>query len=110
MADVSLEERIQLALNGYKKGRFKSINKAALAYDIPRRSLQRQVKGVTRRSNTTANCRKLTDTVARGLTSTDINCTISSAIAVLCTVIFARSIDWREVGESVYQAPQRALL
>lgn len=69
MADVSLEGRMQLALNDYKKGCFTSIAKAALAYDISRATLQRRVQGRASRTNTTANCRKLTDTEESTLTT-----------------------------------------
>lgn len=59
---ISIEKRIQLASDDYKNGRIKSINKAALIYDVPRTSLQRYIKGINRRSDATTNSRKLTDT------------------------------------------------
>ncbi|KAL1978967.1 hypothetical protein VTN96DRAFT_7922 [Rasamsonia emersonii] len=39
MADISREERLQLALQAYKKGQFPSIQKAADAFDVPKSTL-----------------------------------------------------------------------
>ena len=36
----SKERRIQLALDAYKKGQFKSLQSVSLAFDVPRTTLQ----------------------------------------------------------------------
>ncbi|KKA16457.1 hypothetical protein T310_9953, partial [Rasamsonia emersonii CBS 393.64] len=62
MADISREERLQLALQAYKKGQFPSIQKAADAFDVPKSTLITRVSGTTSRKDSIANCRKLTET------------------------------------------------
>ncbi|KKA16391.1 hypothetical protein T310_10022, partial [Rasamsonia emersonii CBS 393.64] len=62
MADISKEGRMQLALEAYKKGLFPSKTAAAKAFDVPPRTFMTRVNGTTARKDSTANCRKLTDT------------------------------------------------
>lgn len=62
MNPLPKQQRLQLALEAYKKGLFLSITKAALAYDVPPSTLKDRIKGVAPREEKTANCRKLTDT------------------------------------------------
>ena len=42
----SKESRIQLALNAYKKGQFKTLQSVSLAFDVPQTTLQQQIGGV----------------------------------------------------------------
>ena len=58
----SKEVRIQLALSAFKSGQFKTIKAAALAFDIPKSTLGRQMQGTLPRSEKTANCQKLSAT------------------------------------------------
>ena len=60
--NISKEGRVQLALDAYKKGLFKSISKTASAYDVPPTTLKRRVKGIPAREDSIANNRKLTNT------------------------------------------------
>lgn len=62
MNPLPKEQRLQLALEAYKKGLFLSITKAALTYDVPPSTLKDRIKGVAPREEKIANCRKLTDT------------------------------------------------
>ena len=62
MADNSKEGRMQLAARDYKNGRFKSITKAAEAYDVPSSTLKTRIKGTAPRAESIANNRKLTNT------------------------------------------------
>ena len=62
MESQSKESRIQLALDAYKKGRFKTLKAAALAFDIPRTTLQRRIGGIESRIKKPANCQKLSKT------------------------------------------------
>ena len=39
----SKEDRIQLALNAFKTGQFKTIKAAALAFDVPKSTLGKQL-------------------------------------------------------------------
>ena len=43
----SKESQIQLALNAYKKGQFKTLKSVSLAFDIPWTTLQQQIGGIT---------------------------------------------------------------
>ncbi|KKA19362.1 hypothetical protein T310_6671, partial [Rasamsonia emersonii CBS 393.64] len=54
MADISREERLQLALQAYKKGQFPSIQKAADAFDVPKSTLITRVSGTTSRKDSIA--------------------------------------------------------
>ena len=67
MANKSKEEQMNLALNGFKKGYFSSIQKAAAAFDVPPSTLMTHVNGKTSQEDTTANCWKLTDTEEKTL-------------------------------------------
>ena len=58
----SKESRIQLALNAYKKGQFKTLKSVCLAFDVPRTTLRRRIGGITSRAEKTANCQKLSET------------------------------------------------
>jgi hypothetical protein len=54
------EDRIQLAIQAFKNGQFKSIRAAAAAYDVPYRTLTYRIKGRKARLNISANGQKLT--------------------------------------------------
>lgn len=69
MADDSKESRIQLALDAYKRGHFKTQKAAALAFDVPQRTLRRRINGTASRSQKAANCRKLSNTEESTLSS-----------------------------------------
>lgn len=58
----SKESRIQLALDAYKKGQFKTPQSASLAFDVPRTTLRRRIGGVASRAEKNANCQKLSNT------------------------------------------------
>ena len=58
----SKESRIQLALNAYKKGQFKTLQSASLAFDVPQTTLQQQIGGVASQAEKNANCQKLSNT------------------------------------------------
>ena len=97
--NISKEGRVQLALDAYKKGLFKSISKTASAYDVPPTTLKRRVKGIPAREDSIANNRKLTNTEEstllawildldrRGLPPPNINSTLFGAVIAFCTVI-----------------------
>jgi hypothetical protein len=55
------EDRIQLALQAFKNGQFKSIRAAAIAYDIPYRTLTYRINGRKSRADIPANCQKLSN-------------------------------------------------
>ena len=67
MPDNSKEERINLALEAYKKGFFPSRNAAAKAYDVPLSTFKSRVNGTTCRKESVANSRKLTPTEEKTL-------------------------------------------
>ena len=67
MPDNSKEERINLALEAYKKGFFPSRNAAAKAYDVPLSTFKSRVNGTTCRKESVANGRKLTPTEEKTL-------------------------------------------
>ena len=52
----SKEARIQLAVNTFKKGQFKTIKAAALAFDISKSTLGRRIQGTSSCAQKTANC------------------------------------------------------
>jgi hypothetical protein len=54
------EDRIQLAIQAFKNGQFKSIRAAAAAYDVPYRTLTYRIKGRKAHLNIPANGQKLT--------------------------------------------------
>ena len=58
----SKERRIQLALDAYKKGQFKSLQSVSLAFDVPRTTLQWWIGGVASQAERNANCQKLSNT------------------------------------------------
>jgi hypothetical protein len=49
MAELSKEERMQLAIDAYKKGLFKSKTAAAKAFDVPPRTLMTRLNGTASR-------------------------------------------------------------
>ena len=61
MAELSKEECMQLAIDAYKKGLFKSKSAAAKAFDIPPRTLMTRLNGTASCKEVLANCRKLTN-------------------------------------------------
>ena len=67
MPDNSKEERINLALEAYKKGFFPSRNAAAKAYDVPLSTFKSRVNGTTCRKESVANGQKLTPTEEKTL-------------------------------------------
>ena len=58
----SKEDRIQLALNAFKNGQFKTKKSASLAFDVPETTLHCQLQGVASHSEKAANCQKLSNT------------------------------------------------
>jgi hypothetical protein len=56
------EGRIELALQAYKDGQFRSLRRAADAFNIPQRSLTRRYNGTLARADCQPNCQKLTAT------------------------------------------------
>ena len=58
----SKERRIQLALDAYKKGQFKSLQSVSLAFDVPRTTLRRRIGGIASQAEKNANCQKLSNT------------------------------------------------
>ena len=58
----SKESRIQLALDAYKKGQFKSLQSVSLAFDVPRTTLRRRIGGIASQAEKNANCQKLSNT------------------------------------------------
>ena len=58
----SKEARIQLAVNAFKKGQFKTIKAAALAFDVSKSTLGRRIQGTSSHAPKTANCQKLSET------------------------------------------------
>ena len=69
MERKSKEARIQLAVNAFKKGQFKTIKAAALAFDISKSTLGRRIQGTSSRAQKTANCQKLSETEESTLSS-----------------------------------------
>ena len=65
----SKEARIQLAVNTFKKGQFKTIKAAALAFDISKSTLGRRIQGTSSHAQKTANCQKLSETEESTLSS-----------------------------------------
>ena len=53
------EGRIQLALEAYRSNQFKSLRRAAEAYNVPNSTLAHRASGRNFRPQTTPNCRKL---------------------------------------------------
>src|SRR5215469_4316847 len=53
---------MQLAIDAYNNGLYRSKNAAAKAFDVPRRTFHTRVNGTASRKETAANGRKLTDT------------------------------------------------
>ena len=49
----SKESWIQLALNAYKKGKFKTLKSVCLAFDVPQTTLQQQIGGITSQAEKT---------------------------------------------------------
>jgi len=59
----SLQEgRIELAIQAYKQGQFKSLRRAADAYNVNQSTLQRRYNGTLARANCQSNRQKLTAT------------------------------------------------
>src|SRR5687767_9050357 len=56
------EGRIELALQAYKDGQFKSLRRAANAYNVPQPTIYRRYNGTLARANCQPNCQKLTAT------------------------------------------------
>ena len=56
------EGRIQLALRAYETRQFRSIRKAAVAYNVNHATLTRRANGITFRPEIQPNSRKLTET------------------------------------------------
>jgi len=54
------EGRVLLAVQAVKLQQFKSVRAAAVAYDIPQRTLSNRIHGMTSRRDSTPNSRKLT--------------------------------------------------
>ena len=65
----SKEARIQLAVNAFKKGQFKTIKAAALAFDVSKSTLGRRIQGTSSRAQKTTNCQKLSETEESTLSS-----------------------------------------
>ena len=65
----SKEAQIQLAVNAFKKGQFKTIKAAALAFDVSNSTLGRRIQGTSSRTQKTANCQKLSETEESTLSS-----------------------------------------
>jgi hypothetical protein len=58
---AKLEGRIQLVIQAFKNGQFKSIRSAAAAYDVPHRMLTYRINGRNARLNIPVNGQKLKD-------------------------------------------------
>jgi hypothetical protein len=56
------EGRLQLALEAYKSGQFRSHQAAAQAYNVKRRTLSHRAQGLPFRVEAAPNCQKLTTT------------------------------------------------
>ena len=56
------KDRIQLALNAFKNGQFKTKKSASLAFDVPETTLRRQLHGVASRSEKVGNYQNLSNT------------------------------------------------
>ena len=65
----SKESWIQLALDAYKKGQFKTLQSVSLAFDVPQTTLQQWIGGVALWGEKTANCQKLSNTEESTLSS-----------------------------------------
>ena len=58
----SKEDRVQLALNAFKNGQFKTKKSASLAFDVPETTLRRRIQGIASRAEKPANGQKLSIT------------------------------------------------
>ena len=58
----SKEDRIQLALNAFKNGQFKTKKSVSLAFDVPETTLRRRIQGIASRAEKPANGQKLSIT------------------------------------------------
>jgi hypothetical protein len=58
---IKSESRIQLTLQAFKNGQFKSIRAAATAYDVSYRTLTYRINGRKSRADISVNCQKLSD-------------------------------------------------
>ena len=56
------EGRINLALQAYRLGQFKSLRRAAAAFNVRHQQLSNRLRGITFRSQTQPNCQKLSAT------------------------------------------------
>ena len=56
------EGRIEIALEAYRSGQFKSLRRAAEAYNVPNSTLAYRASGRSFRPETMPNCRKLSST------------------------------------------------
>ena len=56
------EGRIDLALQAFRSGQFKTKRRAAAAFNVKHQRLSDRLRGITFRRNTLPNCRKLTTT------------------------------------------------
>lgn len=56
------EGRIELAIQAFKSGKFKSIRAAAIAYDVPEKTTRRRASGITAKGKSPAPNRKLSTT------------------------------------------------
>lgn len=106
MADNSKEGRMQLAARDYKNGRFKSITKAAEAYDVPSSTLKTRIKGTAPRAESIANNRKLTNTEESTLKSWILDMEqrglpprISTVRSLAQLLLRARLLDEASIGE-----------
>ncbi|KAI1676184.1 hypothetical protein KJE20_14240, partial [Pyrenophora tritici-repentis] len=54
------EGRLSLAVQAYRTGQFKSIRRAAAAYNVHHQQISRRLQGITFRPTTQPNCQKLT--------------------------------------------------
>ena len=62
------EGRLELAIQAYQNNQFQSIRAAALAYDVPRNTLQRRLAGIQPRLNSIPKNRLLSPTEEQELT------------------------------------------
>ena len=62
------EGRIELAIEAFKAGQFKSLRRATMAFNVPQTTLLRRYKGTLARANTRPNRQKLTATEEQTLT------------------------------------------
>ena len=59
---IQEEGRLNLALQAYTSGQFKSLRRAAAAFNVKHQRLSDRLHGITSRSQTRPNCQKLTTT------------------------------------------------